>query len=57
VLSTATTSALPPGISRCNTAGALVADETAARSLSANKARAGISGASVGRPLDFCAVV
>jgi hypothetical protein len=57
VLSTVTTSALPPGISRCNTAGPLVADETAARSLSADKATAGISGASIGQPLDFCAVV
>jgi len=57
VLSTATTSALLPGSSRRNIAGALAADESAARSLSADTAATGISDASAGQPLDFCALV
>ena len=55
-LSTATTSALPPGSPRCNTAVALAADETSVHTLSADTAAAGISDASAGQ-LDFRAVV
>jgi hypothetical protein len=56
-LSTATTSALPPGRPPRNIAGALAADETSVHILSADTAAAGISDASAGLPLDFCAVL
>jgi hypothetical protein len=57
VLSTATTSAPPSGSPRCNTVGALAADESAARILSADSAVAGVLGVFAGQPLDFRAGV
>ena len=54
-LSTATITAPPSGIRRCNSAGALAGDESAARIPSADSAvhAAGVPNASAGRPLDF----
>jgi len=53
--STATIAAPPPGSARCNSAGALAEDESAARSLSADTGvfAAGQAIASAGPPLDF----
>jgi hypothetical protein len=53
--SIATTSALPPGSARCNTAAPPAADENAAHSLSAGIAAfaADVAGAFGGQPLDF----
>jgi len=53
--STATIAAPPPGSARCNSAGALAEDESAARILSADKYASAADGAiaSAGHPLDF----